>query len=91
MGRRPTRSALAFASSKATAPPGPLDILSVNESSTPHNIAIKDASGKLVEGNVVTGGGTSKLTASLKPGKYEFLCTVPGHEEGGMKGVLTVR
>jgi mono/diheme cytochrome c family protein len=83
--------ALAFASSKATAPPGPLDILSVNESSTPHNIAIKDAGGKVVEGNVVTGGGTSKLTATLKPGKYEFLCTVPGHEEGGMKGELTVR
>jgi uncharacterized cupredoxin-like copper-binding protein len=63
----------------------------VNDSTTPHNIAVKDASGKLIEGNVVSGGGTSKLTADLKPGKYEFLCTVPGHEEGGMKGELTVR
>ena len=36
-------------------------------------------------------GGTSKLSATLQPGTYEFLCTVPGHEEGGMKGELTVK
>jgi len=83
--------ALAFASSKAMAPPGPLEILSLNDSPVQHNIAIKDAAGKLVEGNVVGKGGTSTLQADLKPGKYEFLCTVPGHEAGGMKGELTVQ
>lgn len=82
--------ALAFASSKATAPPGPLEILSANESPVQHNIAVKDG-GKVIEGNVVGKGGVSKLTADLKPGKYEFLCTVPGHAEGGMKGELTVQ
>ena len=35
-------------------------------------------------------GGTSKVTADLKPGKYEFYCSVPGHEQAGMKGTLTV-
>jgi mono/diheme cytochrome c family protein len=83
--------ALAFASTKAIAAPGPLEILSLNESPVQHNIAVKDESGKLVEGDVVADGGTSKLTANLKPGKYEFLCTVPGHEQGGMKGELTVK
>lgn len=83
--------ALAFASSKASAPPGPLEILSANESPVQHNIAIKDAAGKVVEGDVVGTGGTSSLRADLKPGKYEFLCTVPGHEDGGMKGELTVK
>lgn len=82
--------ALAFASSKATAPAGALEILSMNESPIQHNIAIEDAGGKVVEGNVVGTGGTSELQADLKPGKYEFLCTVPGHEAGGMKGELTV-
>ena len=24
------------------------------------------------------------------PGTYEYLCTVPGHAAGGMKGLLTV-
>lgn len=83
--------ALAFASTKAQAPPGMIEILSLNEAPIPHNIAIKDGGGKLVEGAVVQTGGTSKLNANLKPGKYEFLCTVPGHEEGGMKGELTVQ
>ena len=36
-------------------------------------------------------GGTSKLSANLKAGKYTFFCSVPGHEDGGMKGNLTVK
>jgi mono/diheme cytochrome c family protein len=83
--------ALAFASTRASSAPGMVEILSLNESPIQHNIALKDAGGKLVEGAVVGTGGTSTLQADLKPGKYEFLCTVPGHEAGGMKGELTVR
>jgi uncharacterized cupredoxin-like copper-binding protein len=30
------------------------------------------------------------VTANLKPGTYEFYCSVPGHEQAGMKGTLTV-
>lgn len=82
--------ALAYVSTKATAPPGPLEILSPNPSPIEHNIAIEQTGGEVVEGNVVGTGGTSQLQANLKPGKYEFLCTVPGHAEGGMRGELTV-
>jgi uncharacterized cupredoxin-like copper-binding protein len=32
---------------------------------------------------------TLKITFS-KAGKYEYLCTVPGHATAGMKGLLTV-
>jgi nitrite reductase (NO-forming) len=36
-------------------------------------------------------GQSATLTVTLaKPGKYEYLCTVPGHAAGGMKGLLTV-
>jgi uncharacterized cupredoxin-like copper-binding protein len=35
-------------------------------------------------------GKTATLKATLKQGKYAFLCTVPGHAAGGMKGTLTV-
>ena len=83
--------ALAFASTRAEAAPGMVEILSLNEAPIQHNIALKDPSGKVVEGAVVGTGGTSKLEADLQPGKYEFLCTVPGHDEGGMKGELTVQ
>ncbi|HEX2071689.1 MAG TPA: c-type cytochrome [Thermoleophilaceae bacterium] len=83
--------ALAFESTKATAAPGPIEILSMNESPIPHNIALEQPGREVVEGPVVSTGGTSRLQADLKPGKYEFVCTVPGHEEGGMKGTLTVK
>ena len=65
---------------------------SKNESSTGHDIALKDASGKeLAGGKVVEGGGVSEFSADVKPGKYEYLCTVPGHAAGGMVGTLTVK
>lgn len=41
-------------------------------------------------GKVVLRGGTSKVTATLKRGRYVFFCSVAGHERAGMKGVLTV-
>jgi len=40
---------------------------------------------------VVGSGGTSEVMENLTAGKYTFLCTVPGHADGGMKGELTVK
>lgn len=83
--------ALAFESTRAVAQPGTIEIVSMNESPIQHNIALRNPSGDLAEeGPVVGTGGTSRLQASVDPGKYQFVCTVPGHEEGGMKGTLTV-
>ena len=37
-------------------------------------------------------GKTARLTVRFaKPGKYGYLCTVPGHAAAGMKGTFTVR
>lgn len=39
-----------------------------------------------------TNGQSGVLTIAIKkPGKYPFICTLPGHVAAGMKGVLTVR
>ena len=81
--------ALAFVAGKAIAPSGTLQLLMANESSTQHNIAVKDG-GFDEKGPVVGQGGTSKLSVDLKPGTYTFYCSVPGHEAGGMKGTLNV-
>lgn len=82
--------ALAYTFAAAEAPAGEIEIDSVNDSSVDHNIAI-EGDGVSEEGEVVQGGGTSSVVANLKPGEYTFLCTVPGHAEGGMEGVLTVK
>jgi uncharacterized cupredoxin-like copper-binding protein len=39
----------------------------------------------------VTPKGTVQTKTTLKPGKYTFFCSVPGHEQAGMKGTLTVK
>jgi plastocyanin len=78
---------LAYKFKSATAKAGKITVESKNDASVPHNIAIKGGP----SGPVVQGGGTSKITANLKPGSYTFYCAVPGHEQAGMKGTLTVK
>jgi mono/diheme cytochrome c family protein len=81
--------ALAFTFGKATGTPGPVTISMPNPSPIQHNIAI---TGPVKgQGPVVGKGGDSKFSVTLKPGTYEFLCEVPGHAAGGMKGTLTVK
>lgn len=86
---------LAFNTKALTAKAGKVTIVMTNPSILPHNVAIRagtSAKSKLIaKGKVVTKGGTSTVSAVLKPGKYRFVCTVPGHEAGGMWGILTVK
>jgi len=85
-------SGLAFASTKAEAMPGSVEFTMPNPQTVVHNIALKDEGGQVVqEGEVVGKDGISMFTADLKPGAFSFVCTVPGHEAGGMKGELTVK
>jgi plastocyanin len=81
---------LAYVFAAATAPAGPLQLDSPNESSVPHNIAV-EGEGVDEIGPVVQNGGVSTVKANLKPGTYAFYCSVPGHREGGMEGELEVK
>jgi plastocyanin len=78
---------LAYKFKNATAKAGKVTLESKNDSSVPHDIAIQGGP----TGPEVSGGKTSKITANLKPGSYTFYCSVPGHEQAGMKGTLTVK
>ena len=75
-----------FASTMATAKAGKLEIVMPNPSSVQHNIAIQGGE----TGPVIGQGQESKISPTLKAGEYQYLCTVPGHAAGGMKGTLTV-
>jgi mono/diheme cytochrome c family protein len=81
---------LAYLVGNASAPAGALTIDSVNKASIGHNIALSGP-GVNSKGPVVSGGKTSSIKVNLKPGKYTFFCSVPGHEQAGMKGTLTVK
>ena len=81
---------LKFLASSGTATAGSVTLRMKNASSTPHDIAIQ-GSGVSQIGQIVSNGGVSTVTASLKPGTYTFYCSVPGHEAAGMKGTITVK
>jgi uncharacterized cupredoxin-like copper-binding protein len=82
-------SGFAFTKTTATANAGTVELKSKNPQSVSHDISIK-GHGVDEQGNQVSSGGVSTVTADLKPGTYTFFCSVPGHEEAGMKGTLTV-
>ncbi|MFL5957389.1 MAG: cupredoxin domain-containing protein [Solirubrobacterales bacterium] len=60
-----------------------------NPSDVPHAIAV-EGNGVDKDGQTVTKGRKSTVTANLKPGKYEFYCPVDAHKQQGMEGTLTV-
>ena len=82
--------ALAYVFADAEAPAGQLKVDSPNESSVDHNIAV-EGGGVNEVGPVVKNGGVSTVNVDLDAGEYEFFCTVTGHREAGMEGILTVK
>ena len=71
-----------------TAKAGEVTVTLDNPSPVAHDIEI-EGNGVEEKSELVTDGTTS-VTADLEPGEYKFYCTVPGHEEAGMTGTLTV-
>jgi plastocyanin len=69
---------------------GQVTLVMDNPSSVPHNVSI-EGRGVDEEGDTVGEGGTSTVRAELRPGEYDFYCSVSGHRQGGMEGTLTVR
>jgi plastocyanin len=80
---------LRFAKATLEAPAGEIRLVMENPSALEHNIAVR-GDGLDEKGEVVGQGETSEVTVELEPGEYEFYCSVPGHEQAGMKGTLTV-
>jgi uncharacterized cupredoxin-like copper-binding protein len=90
----PKSGALAFSKKKLVANHGKVTIKMLNLQLLKHDVAIKktkSAKKPIAKGQEVGKGKVSKVTATLAKGKYIFYCTVPGHEAGGMWGVLTVK
>ena len=52
-----------------------------------HNFKIEGHVTKLL----ARGQSQALVVTFSKPGRYPYLCTVTGHADAGMKGILTVR
>jgi uncharacterized cupredoxin-like copper-binding protein len=66
---------------------GDITFVAKNDGRIPHDLAIKGTSDKT---KLIQPGGTAELKVTLKPGTYELYCSVPGHEQAGMKLNITV-
>ena len=79
--------ALKYTQTALTAKAGAVDIAFTNDSEVPHDVTIEGKGSS----EVISGGKTSDLKiTNLPAGTYTFFCSVPGHEQAGMKGTLTV-
>jgi uncharacterized cupredoxin-like copper-binding protein len=74
----------------ATTPGGAVTIRFENRGAIFHEVAVKDASGKVLRRTQAAPGRTSSMELTLQPGTYELGCFEPGHYEGGMHRLLEV-
>ena len=82
--------ALKFDKSSLTAKAGKVTIVLDNPSALPHAVEV-EGNGIEESSDTIGKGETTKVTATVKAGKYEYYCPVDGHKAAGMKGTLTVQ
>lgn len=82
-------TALLFEEEELIAKAGKVTIDFDNPAPIEHNVVIEQ-DGKEIAGIEPITESKKSLSADLEAGSYEYVCTVPGHEEAGMVGTLTV-
>lgn len=83
---------LKYEPTSLSAKAGKVEIRFTNDSKIPHDVAVAGKDGKdIAKSEEITEGSTDLVIKDLKPGTYQFYCTVPGHKQAGMVGDLTVR
>lgn len=76
---------LSFSPTEIKVPAGTtVNLLLVNDGDLPHDITIPALGFRVVA--LPGARASASLTASL--GEYEFFCSVPGHRDAGMEGLL---
>jgi plastocyanin len=82
---------LSYTEEEVTAKAGNLTIDFKNPSPVGHDVKVEAEGGEELGGTeVITESSATASVKGLKPGKYTFFCSVPGHREAGMEGTLTV-
>lgn len=80
---------LSYNAKTLSAKAGTVTIVMANMSPVEHNVTVAQAS-KVLGATPTFTGASRTLSLKLKPGKYTFYCSVPGHRQAGMEGTLNV-
>jgi uncharacterized cupredoxin-like copper-binding protein len=68
---------------------GRIKIVFLNRSALKHNVNVELGEKEFGKSKTIT-HATTTFFVTLKAGKYNFYCSVPGHEDAGMHGTLIV-
>ncbi|MBJ7459652.1 MAG: cupredoxin domain-containing protein [Thermoleophilaceae bacterium] len=84
--------ALKYNKTQLNANAGDITIAFTNKSTTTHDVVVTGEGDKeLGATKQITESSDTAELKSVKAGDYTFFCSLPGHEQAGMKGTLTVR
>ncbi|MFY9488379.1 MAG: plastocyanin/azurin family copper-binding protein [Solirubrobacterales bacterium] len=82
---------LSYDKDALTAPAGAITVDFTNDSSVPHDVVVEDADEKeLGKTDQITESKAALELTDVAAGDYTFYCSVPGHQQAGMKGTLKV-
>jgi plastocyanin len=68
---------------------GRIKIVFLNRSALKHNVNVENGEHELGKTATIS-HATTTMFVTLKAGRYNFYCSVPGHEDAGMHGTLIV-
>jgi len=80
-----------FSLSRTTVPAGKVVLQFVNAGQDEHNLQLEPAQGPPTEAFANTPSkGVADLQLEMQPGSYTLFCSLPTHEQKGMKATLVV-
>jgi len=82
-------SGLRYTQTTVHAHAGRIKIVFTNHSALKHNVNVEKGEQELGKSATIS-HSTTTMFVTLKAGKYNFYCSVPGHEAAGMHGTLIV-
>lgn len=68
---------------------GRIEFIVQNNGFMPHDFAIQ-GNGAEYKTPMIEPGESARLSVELEAGTYTYICTIPGHEQLGMRGTLNV-
>ena len=83
-----------FTLSRTTVKPGPAIVQLAIRGEDPHDLKLRKlgtARAQISSVPETLPGGVAEWRGTLKRGRYELYCSLPGHKRAGMRAVLTVK
>jgi uncharacterized cupredoxin-like copper-binding protein len=77
-----------YSPSRIAVAAGQVPVVLRNEGLVVHDLRLEGKPTLLIEAGA---GKTATATWSLDKGRYEIYCSLPGHRDAGMEGILEVR